>query len=108
MKHICIPDAIMKIQASNTFEYNIFYIRMPRKLTTIGGIYTKQYCLDFSSLEQIPNLTANSITASFDSPTKIIIVPDNLYDEWIVATNWSTYATYIIKKSEWDASKNNQ
>jgi hypothetical protein len=26
-----------------------------------------------------------------------------LYDEWIAATNWSTYASKIIKKSEWDS-----
>ena len=31
------------------------------------------------------------------------IVPDALYDEWIAATNWSTYASKIIKKSDWDA-----
>ena len=34
-----------------------------------------------------------------------IIVPDALYDEWIVATNWATYASQIIKKSEWDAQQ---
>ena len=29
-----------------------------------------------------------------------IIVPDELYDTWIVATNWSTYANKIVKASE--------
>ena len=29
-----------------------------------------------------------------------IVVPDNLYDQWIAATNWSTYADYIYKASE--------
>ena len=29
-----------------------------------------------------------------------IIVPDALYDEWIAASNWSTYADYIYKASE--------
>jgi hypothetical protein len=27
-------------------------------------------------------------------------VPDSLYDEWIAATNWSTFADYIYKASE--------
>lgn len=34
------------------------------------------------------------------------IVPDALYDEWIAATNWSNVASYIIKKSDWDAQNN--
>ncbi len=29
-----------------------------------------------------------------------IVVPDSLYDSWITATNWSTYADYIYKVSE--------
>ena len=36
------------------------------------------------------------------SNTKII-VSDALYDEWIVATNWSTYKRYIVKESEYNA-----
>ena len=30
-----------------------------------------------------------------------IIVPDALYSQWIVATNWSTYASQIVKTSEY-------
>lgn len=29
-----------------------------------------------------------------------IIVPDALYEDWIVATNWSTYASQIVKASQ--------
>lgn len=29
-----------------------------------------------------------------------IVVPDNLYDEWIAATNWSSFANRIVKASE--------
>jgi hypothetical protein len=29
-----------------------------------------------------------------------IIVPDALYDEWIAATNWAGYQSYIYKASE--------
>jgi hypothetical protein len=31
-----------------------------------------------------------------------IVVPDALYDEWKAATNWSTYASYIVKSSEFN------
>jgi hypothetical protein len=57
---------------------------------------------DFSALEAVPTLSTTNAFANIPSDCKII-VPDALYDEWIAATNWSTYASYIIKKSEWDA-----
>lgn len=58
---------------------------------------------DFSTHESIP-VIGSSVFLSIPSTCKII-VPDALYDEWIAATNWSTYASYIIKKSDWDASQ---
>lgn len=30
-----------------------------------------------------------------------IVVPDALYDDWIVSSNWVTYAAYIVKESEY-------
>jgi hypothetical protein len=41
-------------------------------------------------------------TSSFNRINKLakIIVPDNLYDEWIASTNWSLFADYIYKVSE--------
>ncbi len=61
---------------------------------------------DFSHHTAVPTL--NNVNAFTDIPSDCkIIVPDALYDEWILATNWSTYASYIIKKTEWDA-RNNQ
>ena len=55
--------------------------------------------LDFSQCSAVPTL---SNTSAFSGITKIakIIVPDSLYDEWIAAANWSTYANYIYKASE--------
>ena len=54
--------------------------------------------LDFSSNTVVPTL-AN--VNAFSDTTCNFIVPDNLYDEWIVATNWSTYADRIVKASEY-------
>ena len=55
--------------------------------------------LDFRNSQQIPNL---SLTAALtNTPTTCqIVVPDALYDTWIVATNWTTYADRIVKASE--------
>jgi hypothetical protein len=52
-----------------------------------------------TSVPKLANVNAfNSIPA-----TCKIVVPDTLYDSWIATTNWSTYASYIIKKSDYDA-----
>jgi hypothetical protein len=59
---------------------------------------------DFSQATAVPTLASTNAFNSIPSDCKII-VPDTLYDEWVAATNWSTYASYIIKKSDWDASQ---
>jgi hypothetical protein len=58
---------------------------------------------DFSTHEIVPRLW--NITAFTNIPSTCkIIVPDSLYDEWIVAANWSTFANQIVKASEYEAS----
>lgn len=56
---------------------------------------------NFSRHTAIPTLTNTNAFTGIPSDCKII-VPDTLYDKWIAATNWSTYASYIIKKTDWD------
>ena len=58
---------------------------------------------DFSNHSVVATVSSNAFKG-LASDCKII-VPDALYDEWIAATNWSTYASNIIKKSDWDASQ---
>jgi hypothetical protein len=89
LKNVIIPKKYSNI-ASSALEscYNVTYY-------------------DFSHHTAVPTLTNTNAFNGISANCKII-VPDNLYDTWIVATNWSTYASYIIKKSDWDASKNNQ
>lgn len=54
---------------------------------------------DFSSVTEIPSITQTSFSQI--SNTCQIVVPDSLYDEWIDADNWNTYASHIIKESEY-------
>ena len=54
---------------------------------------------DFSQATAVPTLTNSSAFTNINQLCKIV-VPDNLYDRWIAATNWSTYANYIYKASE--------
>lgn len=81
------------------------YIKLPPNRNVLGSMFSGCLileCVDFSDYSSIATL--DSTTAFSNVPTYCkIIVPDALYDEWIVATNWATYASRIIKKSEWDA-----
>lgn len=55
---------------------------------------------DFRKTMQVPTL-GNSTAFSGIANNCKIVVPDNLYDNWVIATNWSTYSSYIIKASEY-------
>ena len=72
-------------------------------MTSIGSS-AFSYCYsivkyDFRNAISVPTL---SNTDAFDSINDIcvFIIPDTLYDEWISATNWSTYVDYMYKASE--------
>lgn len=79
---------------------------MPKSVNYIGA-WAFSYCgelkkISFENHDTIPTL-ANS--NSFYNPK--IIVPDALYDDWIVATNWSAVAQLIVKASEYVELNNN-
>ena len=111
-------DSLTSVTIGNgvTFidNYAFFHCRsltsivIPNSVTSIGGgtFYecTSMQYYDFSTHESVPTLANTSAFSKIPSTCKII-VPDALYDEWIAATNWSTYASYTIKKSDWDASQ---
>ena len=48
---------------------------------------------------KVPILENTNAFTKFHETCKLV-VPDALYDQWIVATNWSTYASNIVKASE--------
>jgi hypothetical protein len=76
---------------------------VPKNIDKLEG-YVFEGCsgleyIDFSLLTKVPTL-AN--TTPFSGVTKAkFIVPDALYDEWISATNWATFADRIVKDSEY-------
>ena len=76
---------------------------MPSNLTNINNsaFYkcSNIVTYDFTKCTQIPALAYTNAFTSINANCKMY-VPDALYDEWIVATNWSTYASYIAKASE--------
>lgn len=61
---------------------------------------TSMRLYDFRKATQIPKLLYTNTFSNIPSTCKIV-VPDSLYDDWIVATNWSTFASQIVKASEY-------
>ena len=83
--------------------YSLTSITIPNKFSSIAD-YMFQYCdslieYDFTTYNSVPTLRN---TNAFNGINKLckIYVPDALYDDWVVATNWATYADYIYKASE--------
>ena len=101
---ITIPEGVTRI-GNEVFNscYSLTSITIPEGVTSIGdSAFYRCYSLtkyNFSQATAVPTL---SYSSAFNSINKIckIVVPDNLYDQWIAATNWSTYADYIYKASE--------
>ena len=105
---VVIPDSVTKING-DTFAScpSLASVVIPKSVTSIGATAFRRCYgaafFDFSSHTAVPSLNSSSFE-SIPSDCKII-VPDALYDTWKAATNWSSYASYIIKKSDWDASQ---
>lgn len=56
--------------------------------------------VDFTSLSAVPTLdNVNAFTGVPDD--YIILVPDDLYNNWITANNWSSLTSHIIKESDY-------
>lgn len=100
-----IPSYATSIDGGLSSCESLVSLKIPKTVTSLAS-YAFQSCTsmalyDFSEHEAVPTLGSNSFT-SIPSDCKIV-VPDALYDEWIAATNWSSKASYIIKKTDWDA-----
>ena len=104
LKNITLSNSVTSI-GSNAFQscYLLTSIAIPNSVTSIGS-YAFGSCLslttyDFSTHTAVPTLSSTNAFSSINGIAKII-VPDNLYEKWIVATNWATYANHIHKASE--------
>ena len=59
--------------------------------------------IDFSSLLEVPELDSGDAFMGLNENCKFV-VPDALYDSWIVAENLSAYVSQIVKASEYTPS----
>ena len=56
---------------------------------------------DFSAVGSVPVINKGEFLEINDNCK--IVVPDELYDSWIIAENWSTFADHIVKASDFVA-----
>jgi hypothetical protein len=105
-------SSLKSVRLSENFtalQMRLFYgcssllsVSIPPKIKTIAGeVFSECKSLttvDLSRHTAVPSL--GNVNA-FHNTTCQFIVPDALYDEWIAATNWSTYADRIVKSSEY-------
>ena len=101
---IIIPSRVTII-ASYAFNNcrSLTSIIIPNGVTDIGDcVFQNCYSItkyDFSQCTAVPKLSNTNVFLDINKIAKII-VPDSLYNTWIAAANWSTYADYIYKASE--------
>ena len=100
LSSITIPNGVTSI-SEGAFQYcnSLSSIVLPDGVTSIGK-YAFQYCYgmkfyDFTSHTAVPTL-ANTNAFGSNPIDCEIRVPAALYDEWIAATNWATYASKIV------------
>lgn len=57
--------------------------------------------VDFTDLSAVPTLDNVNAFTNIPDDCKIV-VPDNLYEDWIVANNWSNLTDHIVKESDYE------
>ena len=103
IKEIILPDNIQEITDAFIYCSYLSKIKMPSNVSNIkASAFSSCSVLllyDFSKSIQVPTLANINAFNGINASAKIV-VPDTLYDEWVLATNWTTYANYIYKASE--------
>ena len=98
LQTLVIPDGMTSVN-TRTFEScsSLYNVEFPKTVTkVVSGVFNYCYRLDtidFSKCDSVPTLSGALASPSY---IKHILVPSALYDEWIVATNWATYADQIV------------
>lgn len=104
LKSITLPNSVTRIGTRTFLQcYFLPEIKIPSGVTDLDSqCFASCYNLvkyDFSSATAVPTLANTNAFSEINYLAKII-VPDALYENWIVASNWATYAEHIVKASE--------
>lgn len=104
LENIIIPNSVDYIGESAFYRCtNLIAINIPNNVIKINN-YTFYNCtaltqVDLSEHTVIPTLSSKYAFYNVPSTCQVIL-PDNLYDEWINATNWSALNVTYVKASE--------
>ena len=97
---IIIPAGVTSI-VNDVFSgcYSLASITIPAGVTSINSAafqrcYGMRY-YDFSACTAIPTLSNTNVFNNIPSDCQMLI-PSALFDEWSAATNWATYASYMV------------
>ena len=100
LANITIPDGVTYI-SGYAFQscYSLANITIPDGVTIIdrnsfNNCYGMRY-YDFSACTSVPTLSDTNAFTKIPSDCQMLI-PAALYDEWSTATNWATYASYMV------------
>ena len=100
LSRIAIPNGVKYIDSAAFANcYSLASIAIPDSITyinssTFANCYGMRY-YDFSACTDIPSLLKTNAFNGIPSDCQMLI-PAALYDEWSVATNWATYASYMV------------
>ena len=100
LARITIPDGVTSIGNSAFYNCNsLARITIPNGVTSIGsGTFfscSGMRYYDFSACTAIPALSNKNAFSSIPSDCQMLI-PSSLYNRWKSATNWATYASYMV------------
>ena len=97
---ITIPEGVTSIGSSAFTNCRpLASITIPEGVTSIGdNTFNHCYCMryyDFTASASVPALSSTNAFSGIPSDCQMLI-PATLYDEWSAATNWATYAKYMV------------
>ena len=99
---VVIPQGVTSIDNNAFLDcYSLASVVIPQGVTSIGNTFGRCYGMafyDFRAAKSVPTLVGTSAFSNIPSDCKVV-VPDSLYSSWKAATNWSTYASQIVKAS---------
>ena len=101
LENLVIPENIVEITASKMFDgcralKKIVFSSNMTLINYFADIYVDTI-YDFSKCNQVCSLNRVPV---FNNRLAKFVVPNNLYEQWITSTTWSSISNYIYKASE--------